>query len=312
MSFLNNFRLQYHIKHIEKLLDEENFTEIFSYLGGLNKNDELFYYLSLKYISNFINKTNENILENKIIFINSFLDEDLDFCLRFLQYYFQNNNNTFGNISSYLSEVDAVIKKDELVDFNVLVNESYFFQWMLLNKHKDKYKFISNNLPFFSSQNNYNFTKASLTQSYLLVLNDPYAVYHKIKTQNNNDQEKARNIFLNLDNQPEKISIGKTNFLLTKKGWHINSQSWTDPNVLNSLRGKVILKKDLVNDTYDTLSSIILHLVQSGVKIELNYDLIESFINQNPISTEGTYDISNKEKKFIDQYTSQILDQYDF
>ena len=312
MSFLNNFRLQYHIKHIEKLLDEENSTEIFSYLSDLKKNEELFYHLSLKYISKFINKTNDNILENKIIFINSFLDEDLDFCLRFLQHYFQNNDNAFGNISSYLSEIDAIIKKDELVNFNALVNESYFFQWMLLNNHKDKYKFVSNNLPFFSSQNNYNFTKASLTQSYLLILNDPYSVYHKIKTQNNNDQEKARNIFLNLDNQPEKITIGKTNFLLSKKGWHINSQSWTDPNVLNSLRGKVILKKDLVNDTYDTLSSIILHLVQSGVKMDLNYDLIESFINQNPISTEGTYDISNKEKKFIDQYTSQILNQYDF
>ena len=47
--------------------------------------------------------------------------------------------------------------------------------------------------------------------------------------------------------------------------------------------------------------------------MELNYDLIESFINKNPISSaEGTYDISNKEKKFIDQYTSQIFNQYDF
>ena len=312
MSFLNNFRIQYHTKHIEKLLDEENSTEIFSYLRELKKNKELFYHLSLKYISKFINKTNDDILENKIIFINSFLDEDLDFCSRFLQYYFENIDSSLGSITSYLSEIDAIIKKDELVDFNVLVNESYFFQWMILNNHKDKYKFIHNNLPFFSSQNNYNFTKSSLAQSYLLILNDPYAVYHKIKTQNNNDQEKARNIFLNLDNQPEKKTIGKTNFLLSKKGWHINSQSWTDPNVLNSLRGKVILKKDLVNDTYDTLSSIILHLVQSGVKMDLKYDLIESFINKNPISSEITYDISNKEKKFIDQYTSQILNQYDF
>ena len=311
MSFLNNFRLQYHIKHIEKLLDEESSNKFFSYLRELKKNEELFYHLSLKYISKFINKTNDNILENKIVFINSFLDEDLDFCLRFLQYYFQNNDNSYGKISSYLSEVDAIIKKDELVDFNVLVNESYFFQWMLLNNHKDKYKFVFNNLPFFSSQNNYNFTKSSLTQSYLIILNDPYSVYHKIKTQNNDDQEKARNIFLNLDNQPEKTTIGKTNFLLSRKGWHINSQSWTDPNVLNSLRGKVILKRDLINDTYDTLSSIILHLVQSGVNMELNYDLIENFINKNPISFEETYNISNKEKKFIDQYTSKVLDQYD-
>ena len=59
------------------------------------------------------------------------------------------------------------------------------------------------------SQNNYNFTKSSLTQSYILIINDPYEVYQKIKTQNDNDQEKARNIFLNLDNQAEKQIIGK-------------------------------------------------------------------------------------------------------
>lgn len=312
MSFLNNFRLQYHIKHIEKLFDEKNSIEAISYLRELKRNEELFYKLSLKYISKLINQSNDYILENKIIFINSFLDEDLDFCCRFLEYYFQYNHNSFGKISPYLHEIDSLLKKDELVDFNTMVNESYFFQWILLNNHNSKNKFLFNNLPFFSSQNNYNFTKSSLTQSYILILNDPYEVYQKIKTQNDNDQEKARNIFLNLDNQAEKKIIGKTNFLLSKKGWHINSQSWTDPNVLNSLRGKVILKKNLINDTYDTLSSIILHLVQSGVNIELNYDLIESFISKNPISTEEAPNISNKEKKFIDQYTSQVLNQYDF
>ena len=41
-----------------------------------------------------------------------------------------------------------------------------------------------------------------------------------------------KNIFLNLDDQPEKIVFGKTNFLFNKKGWHVNAQSWSDPNVI--------------------------------------------------------------------------------
>ena len=138
MSFLNNFRLQYHIKHIEKIFDEENSIEAISYLRELKRNEELFYKLSLKYISKLINQSNDNVLEKKIIFINSFLDEDLDFCRRFLEYYFQNNQNSFGNISPYLHEIDSILKKDELVDFNTMVNESYFFQWILLNNHNYK------------------------------------------------------------------------------------------------------------------------------------------------------------------------------
>ena len=66
MSFLNNFQYQYHNKHLEKLLDEENLPEFFSYLKGIKKNKDLFYKLSLKYISNSINKTQDNILEKKL------------------------------------------------------------------------------------------------------------------------------------------------------------------------------------------------------------------------------------------------------
>ena len=77
-------------------------------------------------------------------------------------------------------------------------------------------------------------------------------------------------------------------------------------------KGKIILKKDLIREPYETLSSIILHLVQSGVEIELNYDLIEKFVNQNPISNESEIEVSQKEKKFIDQYIDQILNTYEF
>ena len=312
MSFLNNFQYQYHNKHLEKLLDEENLPEFFSYLKGIKKNKDLFYKLSLKYISNSINKTQDNILEKKIIFINSFLDEDTHFLKKFLKYYLENCQNSLGEVSSYLEEIDGILKKEELVDFNTLINESYFFQWMILNNSSNKFKFIFNNLPFFSSQNNFNFTKPNLSQSYVFILNDPYVVYQKIKTQNNNNQDIAKNIFLNLDDQPEKIVFGKTNFSFNKKGWHVNAQSWTDPNVMNSLRGKVILKKDLINETFDVLSSIILHFVQSGVDIELNYNLIDNFINKYPISDQNTVHISNKERKFIDNHIAQIYNQYDF
>ena len=88
--------------------------------------------------------------------------------------------------------------------------------------------------------------------------------------------------------------------------------SWTDANVLNSLKGKIISKKELYENTYEVLSSIILHLIQSGVGIELNYDLIDNFVKNNPIIYKSNpSDISQKEKKFLNKYVDDIIDMYD-
>ena len=66
------------------------------------------------------------------------------------------------------------------------------------------------------------------------------------------------------------------------------------------------------NNNYEVLSSIILHLIQSGVEIELNYDLIENYVKNNSYEQNDTYEeISTKEKKFLDQYVSDIIESYD-
>ena len=104
----------------------------------------------------------------------------------------------------------------------------------------------------------------------------------------------------------------KTSFYLFRKGWHTNTESWTDANVVNSLKGKIISTKELKNNSYEVLSSIILHLIQSGVEIELDYDLIENFVKNNSyIDNEANEVISTKERKFLDNYVSDIIENYD-
>ena len=104
----------------------------------------------------------------------------------------------------------------------------------------------------------------------------------------------------------------KTSFYLFRKGWHTNTESWTDANVMNSLKGKIISTKELKNNSYEVLSSIILHLIQSGVEIELDYDLIENFVKNNSyIDNEAYEEISTKERKFLDKYVSDIIENYD-
>ena len=105
-------------------------------------------------------------------------------------------------------------------------------------------------------------------------------------------------MFLNLDDKISSSNISNTVVELNIRGWHINTKSWTDPNVINSLNGKIILKKNLSIDPYNSLSSIILHLIQSGSKIKMDYDVIQKFIDLNPPPTKSLNEnISNKYRK---------------
>ena len=312
MSFLNKFKYHYHFKHIDNLFEEKKFQEIFEYLNKVRHEKKLFYDISLKYISNSINSFNQDISNKKIVWINTFYDNDSEYLRLFLEYYIKNFSNLEQDINSYKYEIDQIIQSNEVINFNTLVNQSYFFQWMIINNFNANFKFLENDLPFFSSENKYNFTKQSLSQSYILILNNPYEVYSKIKKTFNHDQEIARNVFLNLDKASQDEKYSKVKFKFSNKGWNVHTESWTDPNVLSSLRGKIISKKDILNNTFETLSSIILHLIQSGVEMELNYDLIENFINQNPVpNLELDIDISKKEKKFLDQYIDDAYLSYD-
>ncbi len=312
MSFLNKFKYHYHLKHIDNLFEEKKYQEIFDYLCNIRSEEKLFYELSLKYISNSINSFNQDVLNKKIVWINTFLDNDSEYLRVFIQHYIQSLKNLKQDIKSYKYEIDQTVRSGEDINFNTLVNQSYFFQWMILNKHNVNFKFLQNEIPFFSSENNYNFTKQSLTQAYILILNNPYEVYSKIKKSVNQDQEIARNIFLNLDQKSQDDFHSKVNFKFPSKGWHIHTNSWSDQNVITSLRGKIISKKEIYNNTFETLSSVILHLIQSGVEMELNYDLIELFIKNNPIEDcQEDIELSNREKKFLSSYVDDAIDTYD-
>ncbi len=312
MSFLNKFKYHYHLKHVDNLFETEKYQEIFEYLNKVKHDEKLFYDISLKYISNSINNFNQDISSKKIVWINSFLDEDSEYLRLFLEDYLKNISDLKQDINSYKYEINSIVQRNEDINFNILVNQSYFFQWMIINKHNVKFKFLQNEIPFFSSENNYNFTKQELSQAYILILNNPYEVYKKIKKSHNHDQEIARNIFLNLDQREQDDPHSKVNFKFPTKGWHINSESWSDPNVLTSLRGKIISKKEIYKNTFETFSSVILHLIQSGVEMELNYDLIELFIKNNPIvNDEDDTELSNREKKFLSSYVDSTLKLYD-
>lgn len=312
MSFLKKFQYHYHDKNIENILKTGETQELINYLEKISPNQKLFYSLSLKYISSAINKSSADLFKNKILWVNSFLKEDSSFISQFLEFYINHTTDFKPKPTDYLNEIASMIIANNNLDFNTLVRESYFFQWLILNKYKIPLVLVNNYLPFFSTERNFNFTKQCFTQSYIFVLNHPYAVYEKIKEINSHNQDLAKNIFLNLDNQMSLENISSKEFQINKQGWHTNTRSWLDPNVLNSLNGKYVTIKALQENAYEVLSSIVLHLIQSGLKINLDYKIIEDYLKSHPLPKQTQKNnLSQKEIKFLDKYVENIIQTYD-
>ena len=302
MSFINKFLFHFHDKSINQLLVQKKYKEFFNYLKIQKNKENLFYDLSLKYVPEIFSNYDEEALQNKIIWINSFDRDDTHYLVNFLDYYLKKTSKEFDPIKNYEVEISKFKKKFKEIDLNILVNFSYFFQWMIINSSTN-HKFIINNVPFFSTENNYNFTTSNLSQSYINLENNPFAVYKKIRDSNQKDQQVARNLFLNLDNESSNETINDLPFKINKQGWNTFNKSWKDENVMNSLRGITIKKSDINNSPYEIFSEILMHLIQSGLNIDINYDLIESYVKIFPPEKNNlNFELSNKEVKFINNY----------
>ena len=314
MSFLTNIKYQYNLKILEDCISASNYKDFFINLEKISNDKQLYKQLLFNLGISAIKKIDENFFPSKLIWLNSFLDEDTEYLAKFINYYHVNIEKSI-KISFYEEDILEVLKELQdikEVNFNDFVNYSYLYQYLILRKNKSD-KFIKNTLQFFSTPNQLNFSHINLTRSFFYVMDHPYQIYQKLKNDLNGDQNLARNLFLNLDDQKSIKTINAVNIEVSKKGWHTHMQSWTSSNILNVHKGKVILKKNLISNTFDTLSSIILHLIQSGSPIDLDYDIINSFINNNPFThTPLDLNMSLKEKKFIDQYVGELISLYNF
>ncbi len=316
MSVLNNIKYQYNLRILEDFISTNNYAEFFDHLEKLKSKHSVYLNLLLNLGNSAILHNTNDIFKSKIIWLNSFMQEDTAYISDFLNFYNRNTDLTSGEICHYEDKLISTLKNIsniENITFSDFVDRSYIYQYLILHQNSDPIKFLKNNLPFFSTKNNFNFSKNTLTNSYIYIIDNPYIVYQKIKNTLKDNKNLAQNIFLNLDNQSSSIQIDNVNVEMNKQGWHTHTLSWIDPNVINSLNGKIILKKDLVQNTFDVLSSVILHFIQSGSKIKMDYNIIKSFIEQSPPIFETIeINISQKEKKFIEKYIGDIFNKFNF
>ena len=316
MSLLTNIKYQYNLRILKDILSTNNYPEFFEHLEKLRKNNRLYVQLLLTLGNSAILDNKTDVFKSKILWLSSFSQEDTSYVSNFLSYYNRNTETSLGDVNQYEEKVISILKNIsniERLTFSDFVERSYLYQYLILSENDNPVKFLNNHLPFFSSQNNLNFSKSTLTNSYVYIIDNPYYVYQKIKNKFNGDKTIAQNFFLNLDNHSSFIKINDVDVEINKQGWHTHISSWTDSNVINSLKGKIILKKDLMQNTFDVLSSLILHFIQSGINIKMDYNLIKSFVDENPPESDSIeIDISRKEKKFIDNYIIDIVSKFNF
>ena len=316
MSLLTKIKYQYNSRILQDLFSSNEYSKFFNHLESHRDNIELYSQLLSNLCSTALLKNADDIFKSKIIWISSFLTDDTSYISNFLSHYTNMIGENFSEASQYEEKIVSILKKISDIsklNFVDFVDRSFLYQYLILHDDSARIKFIKNHLPFFSTPANLNFTKQTLTKSFIYILDHPYSVYQKIKDNSDNDQEIARNQFLNLDDHSYFTNIDNVKIEINKQGWHTHTLSWTDTNVMNSLNGKLILKQDLDDNTFESLSSIILHLIQSGLKIKMDYSIIEEFVSQNPIAkNKFEINISQKEKKFLDKYINKILSSYNF
>lgn len=305
MKIIENIKYNYYIKVFEEDLKNLNFDSLKANLQKLAKAPHLYSKIHQNFFKEFNDITNShNIFPCNYIFINSFLEEDLSLIKNFLKYYFEKTNYQKFSEIKYEELIDQInlLLKDypSPMAFEDVVSSSMIYQSLFGFLNEEKELYIENIHSFFSTQHNYNFTDAFLTKCYFLIVDEPLQVYQDIKHRHNLDKDLAQNIMFNLDNKP--LMDEKFNIEVTRKSWPIHTSSWTDPNVMNALKGLVLNKRLLLQKDLDTYASIILHLKQANIKINLQYDLIQQYLDENNfINQSNIPDLSNNEKKFIEK-----------
>ena len=223
-----------------------------------------------------------------------------------MNFYIQKTVNTsekIQDISAEFLKVQDYFSFREKIDFDKFVQCSLFYQWLISDVKEKNFHIITNLLSFFSTDSGYNFTTPRLSKCYLFIVDHPYSIFAKIKNKFDGDSDMAKQLMFNIDGQNIIGSNENDNFCPVQQPWHIHLSSWQDPNVIDSLKGKIIYLTDLFNNPMDTLSSIVFHFIQSGLLLDMKYDIVEEFIqNNNPknhISIFNHDEISNHDKKFI-------------
>ena len=300
----NRIKLNYNIKLLDDGFQSQDYNEVQKILQS-NKSSAIYpnlvSYAIQKYLSQ---EAHFNFYRTKFIWLNSYDQRDLSYLENFLKFYFQNNQSatySFGDYQDQISDALKEIKNIEIpqfIDFDHVVSNSFLYQLFLLLSSNKNYIFSNIRGAFFESPEKKFLVYPQTTLCYFHIYRNPYDLYFRYKKDFQNSQE-ALNEIANSNQFSQKKSL-KYQIMENRQNWNTFTKSWTNNNVENTYRGKLIKYENLENAPKDTLTEIIYHLKQAGMSLDIDFDVIDKFIQNNDMKKINRDQISNQELKLVD------------
>jgi len=321
--FIKNIKIRYLDNLIKKYIEISDFKEIHKILAPLFDKDKN--QLSILLKSNLFkmleDEKSSSLFSQNLIWVKSFNLKDTNIINDFLNFYFDNIEfGYFGpkNYADYSLDLLEELKMESDITFDELKNFSYVYQYFISQLNKDKYVILNSDLVFFESEIQRYFTHYYLSKCYFYIVKNPRLVFDDIKSLNPGlDSQIALNLLLNRDEKNTfTYNKNKTHFFENnKQGWGVNVSSWTNANVLSTFRGMAFKLEDIVNKPQEIFTDIIGHLIQHGVKIKLNYQVIDNFIELNSNKIRVNIEpkpLSNKELKLFKRDLGAVSNSFKY
>ena len=225
MKIIQNIKFQYKVKLIEDLFKNSKYSEVNSTLSEITKKNPVdCYNLLINFTEKILNITSEEkILNDNLVFINSFEKIDAEIITKFIDFYLNKVNFSNYEIADYNKELVSTINKiktEKNITADNLFKNTLYYQSILTFLKSDKVQFLNNQFAFFSTPSGLNFTNTRITRCYFLLIDHPYTSYRTFKSKLKS-KDLAMNTFLNSDNEPLKYSFDNSVLAVTRKNWAI-------------------------------------------------------------------------------------------
>lgn len=309
MTLLKNFKLNFNIKLFNDYIKNENYDSASDLLNKFRDKKPEDLYDLLSNCQQSLNTLPDNFYKKKLLWTVSYDLNDISYINNFLNFYFEKNSKFNFNFQNYANTLSKIFSNDlpnkfkNNIEFNEIINNSNLFQNYILFSSNYEYLLLNSCSAFFETNQKSYFTNPNITFCYIYIAPDPARLFYKYK-QNYNSSEAAFDEIFNLGNrfyQNSNQSNNNLKVLENRTNLNTHVKSWTNSNVINTYKGKVISYEKLVHETEEVLIEIIYHLKQYGMNLEVNLDDIKYFISNNIIENDLSPELSKKERKFLDK-----------
>lgn len=317
--FINNIKQKYYNNLLDKLIRAEDLGQVKIKLRELADSDNHNYQsIALKYLFILLEKDKfKKIFDQNIIWINSFNISDTDYLNKFINFILNKNKIISELPNSYAFYLNQAVKKinKNYLSFSEIVDFAYLYQY-LISKNMDGLKIINSSGAFFETNLKRYFTHFNFTKAYFYVVRNPLNIFALRKYEN--PKADANEHFYGLLSSDtdyiKKYNFNDNTIEENTQNWSTNVSSWANPNVTSTFRGFIIKYENLLEDPKQILAEVIGHLVQSGLKIALNYEHIDEFLSKNLLDKNEVdfSNISNKELKLLRRDLGNISQKFGY